>query len=45
MFKARMANQINPSHIINTRNRDEMQPGYQTLTMSQRAISFSDPME
>ena len=26
MFKARMANEFDPSPIINTRNRDQMQP-------------------
>ena len=40
-----MANQFNPSHTMNTRNRDQMQPVYQRLTMSQRAISFSGPKE
>ena len=45
MFKARMANEFNPSHTINTKNREQMQPVYQRLTMSQRAISFSGPKE
>ena len=33
------------SHIINSRNRDQMQPAYQRLAMSQQAISFSAPKE
>ena len=44
MLKARMANQFNTSHSINTRMRDLMQPVYDVyprLTMSQRAISFA----
>ena len=45
MFKARKANQFKPSHTINTRNRDQMQPVYLKLTMSQRAISFFGPKE
>ena len=45
MFKARMTNQFKPSHTINTRDRDQMQPVYQRLRMSQRAISFSGPKE
>ena len=45
MLKARRANQFNPSHIINTRNRDLMQPVYQRLTLLQRAISFAGPKE
>jgi len=40
-----MANQFSTSHTINTRNRDQMQPVYQRLRMSQRAISFSGPKE
>ena len=38
MFKAIMANHRNPSYTINTRNRGQMQPVYQRLTISQRAI-------
>ena len=40
VFRARMANQFNPLHTINTRKRDQMQPVYLKLTVSQRAISF-----
>ena len=40
-----MANQINPSHTINTKNKDQMQPVYQRLTKSQPAISFTGPMQ
>ena len=45
MFKAIMANKFNPTHTINTSNRDQMQPVYQRLPKSQRAISFSGPKE
>ena len=45
MFKPSMTIHFNPTHTIYIRNREQMQPVYQRLTMSQRAIPFSGPKE